>query len=76
MGYRAYKEEEFIPGEYKMRCYLPDEDFLDFYFAGEGDYIQNCIYDLLNDFAAVSVSIKVVCRINEERKKAWINYLK
>ena len=59
MGYRVYKEEGFIPGEYKMRCYLPDEDFRDFYFAGEGDYIQNCIYDLLNNFAAVSVSIKV-----------------
>ena len=40
-------------------CTGPDEDFRDFYFAGEGDYIQNCIYDLLNDFAAVSVSIKV-----------------
>lgn len=57
--YKPLTEEGFPKGEYRMRCYDVNESFRDFYFAGEGDYIQNCIYDLLNDFAAVSVSIKV-----------------
>ena len=57
--YKPLTEEGFPKGEYRMRCYDVNESFRDFYFVGEGDYIQCRLYDLLDEFAAVSVAIKV-----------------
>lgn len=57
MGYKEVREEGFPYGEYRLRCSNINE-LRDFYFVGEGDYILVKIYDLLDCFASVNVSIK------------------
>lgn len=54
--YKTYDEVEFIPGNYRLRASNKNE-IRDFYFEGEGDYIYNCICELLESgFISVNVS--------------------
>ena len=53
---KKYLKPDFELNDYILRC-SNEHELRDFYFHGEGDYIQHVITDLLNSFEKVEVFI-------------------